>query len=54
MPPAAILKTLVEKGVEGTSVVEICEAGDSLLTEETNKVFKKEKDMKKGVFFYSL
>jgi hypothetical protein len=29
-------------------VREICEFGDSLLTEETSKVFKKEKELKKG------
>jgi len=30
-------------------VQELCEFGDRLLTEETAKVFKKEKDMKKGM-----
>jgi len=29
-------------------VQELCEFGDKLLTDETAKVFKKEKDMKKG------
>lgn len=29
----------------------VCEQGDQLLTEETNKVFKKEKEMKKGIAF---
>lgn len=35
----------------GASVREICEFGDSLLLEETGKVFKKEKDLKKGIAF---
>jgi len=29
-------------------VQELCEFGDKLLNDETAKVFKKEKDMKKG------
>ena len=33
------------------SVIKICETGDNLLLEETNKVFKKEKDLKKGIAF---
>lgn len=45
------MKQVVEKCVEGASVREICEYGDSLLTEETTKVFKKEKDLKKGIAF---
>lgn len=35
----------------GTSVREICEYGDNLLFEETNKTFKKERDLKKGIAF---
>lgn len=45
------LKTLIESTLPGKSVKEICEKGDSLLLEETGKVFKKEKDLKKGVAF---
>lgn len=33
------------------SVRDICAEGDRLLEEETNKVFKKEKDLKKGIAF---
>jgi methionine aminopeptidase len=43
-----VLKQVVDKCVVGASVREICEFGDALLTEETSKVFKKEKDLKKG------
>lgn len=42
---------MIEKCVSGASVREICEYGDQLLTEETSKVFKKEKDLKKGIAF---
>lgn len=42
-----VLKQVLEKCVEGASVREICEYGDNLLTEETSKVFKKEKELKK-------
>lgn len=43
-----IIKQVVEKCVDGASVLSICEYGDGRLLEETNKVFKKDKDMKKG------
>ncbi|KAK2159528.1 hypothetical protein LSH36_151g02036 [Paralvinella palmiformis] len=46
-----ILKTLVSKSVVGAKVLELCELGDKMLLEETNKVFKKEKEMKKGIAF---
>ncbi|XP_011884104.1 PREDICTED: proliferation-associated protein 2G4-like [Vollenhovia emeryi] len=45
------LKQVLDKCVVGTSVREICEFGDKTLTEETSKVFKKEKDLKKGIAF---
>lgn len=48
---AGILKQVIDKCVAGASVREICEYGDNLLTEETNKVFKKEKELKKGIAF---
>jgi len=46
-----ILKTLVSKSVAGAKILDLCEEGDKLLSEETIKVFKKEKDMKKGIAF---
>ncbi|KAF7991259.1 hypothetical protein HCN44_002821 [Aphidius gifuensis] len=46
-----ILKQVLEKCVAGASVRETCEYGDKLLLEETSKVFKKEKDLKKGIAF---
>ncbi|KAH9490552.1 Proliferation-associated protein 2G4 [Bulinus truncatus] len=47
----AILKELIAKCKEGVSVLELCEYGDNRLNEETSKVFKKDKEMKKGVAF---
>ena len=43
-----ILKQVIGKCTPGSNVRELCEFGDKLLLEETAKVFKKEKDMKKG------
>lgn len=45
------MKQVLEKCVAGASVRETCEYGDKLLLEETSKVFKKEKDLKKGIAF---
>jgi len=45
------LKELVAKCVPDQSVLELCEIGDKLLNERTAKVFKKEKEMKKGIAF---
>ncbi|CAH1119301.1 unnamed protein product [Phaedon cochleariae] len=46
-----VLKQVIEKCVVGASVKEICEFGDQLLSDETSKVFKKEKELKKGIAF---
>ncbi|XP_067687260.1 proliferation-associated protein 2G4-like [Haliotis asinina] len=46
-----ILKQVITKCVAGASVLEICEFGDKQLIEETSKVFKKMKEMKKGLAF---
>ncbi|KAH8278208.1 hypothetical protein KR044_002423 [Drosophila immigrans] len=45
------LKTLIGQCLVDASVREICTKGDTLLTEETGKVYKKEKDLKKGIAF---
>jgi methionine aminopeptidase len=45
------LKQVLEKCTAGSSVREICEFGDQLIVEETSKVFKKEKELKKGIAF---
>nr|XP_043070095.1 proliferation-associated protein 2G4 isoform X1 [Drosophila bipectinata] len=45
------LKTVIGLCVADASVRDICTQGDNLLTEETGKVYKKEKDLKKGIAF---
>lgn len=46
-----IMVTLVAESKAGVKVLEISEMGDRLLLEKTTKVFKKEKEMKKGIAF---
>lgn len=42
------LLLLVESAKADVSVLGLCEKGDAFIMAETGKVFKKEKDMKKG------
>lgn len=46
-----VLKEVMMKCVPNTSSVEVCAFGDQRILEETEKVFKKEKNMKKGSAF---
>lgn len=46
-----VLKEVIEKAATTTSAVELCAFGDQRIAEETEKVFKKEKNMKKGTAF---
>ncbi|XP_013874218.1 proliferation-associated protein 2G4 [Austrofundulus limnaeus] len=46
-----VLKMLVAAATAGASVLGLCEKGDALVAAETGKIFKKEKDMKKGLAF---
>lgn len=39
---------VVEAAKPGVSVLSLCQKGDAYIVAETGKVFKKEKDMKKG------
>lgn len=39
---------VVEAAVAGTSVLSMCVKGDAFIMEEVGKIFKKEKEMKKG------
>lgn len=39
---------MVEAAGSGASVLCLCEKGDAMIMEETGKIFKKEKEMKKG------
>ncbi len=53
--PTEALKTIVGAAVAGVSVLSLCEKGDAFIMAETGKIFKKEKEMKKGessVAFY--
>ncbi|XP_077074747.1 proliferation-associated protein 2G4b [Siphateles boraxobius] len=45
------LKTVIEAAKPGLSVLSLCEKGDAFITAETAKVFKKEKEIKKGIAF---
>uniref|UniRef100_A0A671W9J3 Proliferation-associated 2G4, a n=1 Tax=Sparus aurata TaxID=8175 RepID=A0A671W9J3_SPAAU len=45
------LRLVVETARPGVSVLSLCETGDAYIMGETGKVFKKEKEMKKGIAF---
>ncbi|TDH14245.1 hypothetical protein EPR50_G00040330 [Perca flavescens] len=45
------LRLVVETAKPGVSVLSLCEKGDAYIMAETGKVFKKEKEMKKGIAF---
>ena len=47
------MELLVKECVPGTTARTLCERGDVYINEETAKVFKKEKEMKKGIAFPS-
>lgn len=44
-----ILRTVLEAAIDGAYVLDLCVMGDRLILEETSKVYKKEKEMKKGI-----
>lgn len=46
-----ILREVIERSVPGASIRDICIYGDKRLDEETSRVFKKDKDVKKGIAF---
>lgn len=45
------LKLVFESATPGVSVLSLCEKGDAYIMQETGKIFKKEKEMKKGIAF---
>uniref|UniRef100_A0A8C5CTF8 Proliferation-associated 2G4, b n=1 Tax=Gadus morhua TaxID=8049 RepID=A0A8C5CTF8_GADMO len=45
------LKVVVDAAKAGVPVLSLCDMGDAFISTETGKVFKKEKDMKKGIAF---
>ncbi|NXU96690.1 PA2G4 protein, partial [Cettia cetti] len=48
---SGVLRAVVEAATPGASVLCLCEKGDAMIMEETGKIFKKEKEMKKGIAF---
>lgn len=44
------LDTLIKKCVAGASVIDLCELGDKLLTDQTSLIYKN-KDIRKGIAF---
>ncbi|CAF2706491.1 unnamed protein product [Rotaria sp. Silwood2] len=46
-----ILREVIDRCVPGASVKDTCIYGDKRLDEETSRVFKKDKDVKKGIAF---
>merc|ERR1712168_1248292 len=47
----AILKKIILECKAGASVRAVCELGDRMMVEETGKVYKKEKELTKGIGF---
>lgn len=45
------LKAVVDKCQEGSTILELCKLGDDIILAETNGVFKKEKEMRRGIAF---
>ncbi|XP_062872147.1 proliferation-associated protein 2G4b [Trichomycterus rosablanca] len=45
------LRMLIDTAKPGVSALSLCEKGDAFISAETNKVFKKEKEIKKGIAF---
>ncbi|GMR48118.1 hypothetical protein PMAYCL1PPCAC_18313, partial [Pristionchus mayeri] len=45
----ATLKAVITEIKEGVEVAYLCDFGDKLLMEKTSKIFKKEKDLQKGI-----
>ncbi|CAH2224244.1 proliferation-associated 2G4 [Pelobates cultripes] len=46
-----VLRALVDAATPDASILSLCEKGDNLIMEETGKIFKKEKEIKKGIAF---
>lgn len=46
-----VLREVIDRCVPGASIKDTCIYGDKRLDEETSRVFKKDKDVKKGIAF---
>lgn len=45
------LKAVIDKCQEGTTLMELCKLGDDIIIGETTSVFKKDKEMRRGIAF---
>lgn len=45
------IKLVVDACIAGATVLDLAQLGDTLINEETSKIFKKEKDMRRGIAF---
>lgn len=45
-----VLKKIIEAATAETTARTLCQLGDDLIEEETGKVYKKEKELKKGIY----
>ena len=45
------MKAIIQEVIPGASVIDICSFGDKLITDETAKLYKKDKNLKKGIAF---
>ena len=48
-----VLVKVIGAAVKGTTARTLCQLGDKLIGEETSKVHKKDKEMKKGNWLFS-
>lgn len=46
-----VLAELIQRTQVGVSALELCKIGDDMIVQETDKVYKKEKEMMKGIAF---
>ncbi|KAJ7340082.1 Proliferation-associated protein 2G4 [Desmophyllum pertusum] len=46
-----VLRNIIDAATADTTARTLCQMGDSLIEEETGKVYKKEKELKKGIAF---
>lgn len=49
---SGVLAEVAGKCVDGAKVVDICAFGDERLGDETSKIYRKDKELKKGSFHY--
>lgn len=50
---SAVLLELIGLCVDGANIVELCELGDRKICDKVSQLFKKEKEMRKGIILTS-